>query len=81
LLESASAAATWFGVIKPNTGVETATFFSAVLSVSQRVESWALVVIDGPLWLWKVTGPSIYAVYSIKETSKISACGSYPHNV
>jgi hypothetical protein len=80
-LESASAAATWFDVIKPKTGVEMAIFLSAVFSVASRVESWAVVVIDGPLWLWKVTGPSIYAVYSIKETSKISACGSYPHNI
>jgi hypothetical protein len=80
-LESASAAATWFDVIKPKTGVETAIFLSAVFSVASRVESWVVVVIDGPLWLWKVTGPSIYAVYSIKETSKISARGSYPHNI
>jgi hypothetical protein len=79
-LESASAAATCSDVIKPKTGVETAVFLSADFSVASRVEFWAVVVIDGPLWLWKVTGPSIYAVYSIKETSKISTCGSYPHN-
>jgi hypothetical protein len=70
-LESASAAATWFDVIKPKMGVETAIFLSADFSVVSRLESWAVIAIDGPLWLWKVTGPSIYAVYSIKETSNI----------
>ncbi|WLG53909.1 hypothetical protein [Pseudomonas sp. FP1742] len=73
-MESASAAATWLDVIKPKTGVEMAIFWSADFAVVSRFESWAVIVIDGPLWLWKVTGPSIYAVYSIKETSNILLC-------
>ncbi len=81
LLDRDNAAATSFEVIKPKIGAEPTAICCRFSAVVFRVDSRVAMVIDGSLWLCKVTGPSIYVVYLIKETRKNLTYKCYPHKI